>query len=78
MNEKFGVYGPEASDFEMVIFDRWGLEAYRSVDPYKPWDGTYSGQEAPQDVYNYTVTYKDRCNANNTLVTKRGHLTLLR
>jgi gliding motility-associated-like protein len=62
----------------MVIHDRWGQEVYRTIDPFKGWDGTAGGQDAPPDVYIYTVTYPDRCNANNTLVERRGHLTLLR
>lgn len=78
INETFHVVGAEDGDFEMVLFDRWGLEVYRTVDPFKGWDGTLGGGPVPPDVYVYTVTYEDRCNANNTLVTTRGHVTLLR
>ena len=78
LNEEFLVYGAEAGTFEMVLFDRWGEEIYRSVDPYKYWDGTSGGKPVPDGVYIYTVTYQDRCNANNTLVTTRGHVTVLR
>ncbi|MBL7939554.1 MAG: gliding motility-associated C-terminal domain-containing protein [Flavobacteriales bacterium] len=74
-NELFLVEGPERSDFELAIHDRWGEELYRSIDPYQGWDGESGSQPG---VYVYTVTYRDRCAANNTLVTKRGHVTLLR
>jgi gliding motility-associated-like protein len=78
LNEEFLVYGAEAGSFEMVLFDRWGEEIYRTVDPYKYWDGTSGGKPVPDGVYIYTVTYQDRCNANSTLVTTRGHVTVLR
>lgn len=78
LNDEFLVAGPEATDFEMVVFDRWGMETYRTIDPFKGWDGNVGGTEAQQDVYVYVVTYQDRCNANNTAVTQRGHVTLIR
>lgn len=78
LNDAFIVAGPEASDFELAVFDRWGVESYRTLDPFKGWDGNVGGAEAPQDVYVYVVTYQDRCNANNTAVTQRGHVTLIR
>jgi len=74
-NERFEVVGPERSDFELTIYDRWGAELYRSVDPYQGWDAE-SG--TPQGVYVWTLTYRDRCAAKNALVTKRGHVTLVR
>jgi len=45
------------------------------VDPYQGWDAE-SG--TPQGVYVWTLTYRDRCAAKNALVTKRGHVTLVR
>jgi gliding motility-associated-like protein len=78
LNDGFFVQGPEAGDFELLIHDRWGREVYSTIDPYKAWDGSSGGQEAPQDVYIYTVSYLDRCNANGTMVSARGHVTLLR
>jgi gliding motility-associated-like protein len=76
-NEVFTVSGPERSEFEMVIFDRWGEELYRTDNPYKGWDGTTGGAVAMNDVHVYVVTYKDRCQGG-AKVTKRGHVTLLR
>lgn len=78
INEEFRVVGAEDGDFELVLFDRWGIEVYRTIDPFKGWDGKSAGAALPPGVYVYTVTYEDRCNASNTLVTRRGHVTLLR
>ena len=77
-NEFFTVSGPERGDFSMVIFDRWGEELYRTDNPYKGWDGSTASGPAMNDVHVYVVTYKDRCTSGNTLVTRRGHFTLLR
>lgn len=78
LNEGFFVYGAEGGPFELVLYDRWGGEVYRTDDPLKYWDGTAGGRPVPDGVYVYTVTYLDRCNANNTQVTTRGHVTVLR
>lgn len=77
-NDHFLVMGPERGDFELVIHDRWGLQIHSSLDPFKGWDGTVGGQPAPPGVYVYTVHYQDQCTANGTLVSERGHVTLLR
>lgn len=78
LNEEFLVYGAEAGAFELVLYDRWGGEVFRTDDPLQYWDGTSSGKAVPDGVYVYTITYQDRCNANNTLITERGHVTVLR
>ncbi|MBL7951211.1 MAG: gliding motility-associated C-terminal domain-containing protein [Flavobacteriales bacterium] len=78
LNEEFLVHGAEEGAFELVLFNRWGAEIYRTDDPYKSWDGTSGGEPVPDGVYVYTVTYQDRCNANSTLITTRGHVSVLR
>jgi gliding motility-associated-like protein len=77
-NEEFMVYGAEAGAFQLVLFDRWGEEIYRANDPLDFWDGKSGGRAVPDGVYMYTITYQDRCNAGNTLITERGHVTVLR
>lgn len=77
-NDVFRVVGAERGDFAMALFDRWGRELYRSADPNKGWDGTTGGVVTPTGVYVYTVTYRDRCDGNNTDVSTIGHVTLVR
>lgn len=62
-NDVFKIYGeglvPE--DFEMVIFDRWGREVFRSENPDFEWDGKRidDGERLPIGNYPYTLRYRD-------------------
>jgi gliding motility-associated-like protein len=43
---------------QVLIFNRWGDEVYRSVVPYQnTWQGTFNGQELPHGTYFYVVDY---------------------
>jgi gliding motility-associated-like protein len=57
--------------YDLVVFDRWGQEEFRSTDPKAAWDG--SGY--PQGVYNYTIRLAE-FGAYRAEYT--GHFTLLR
>jgi gliding motility-associated-like protein len=57
--------------YDLVVFDRWGQEVFRSTDPKAAWDG--SGY--PQGVYNYTIRLAE-FGAYRAEYT--GHFTLLR
>jgi gliding motility-associated-like protein len=60
-NDFFTVYGEEITDFELVIFNRWGQQIYRSFDLTNGWDGTtaLSENKVPQGVYLYMVKATD-------------------
>jgi len=42
---------------ELLIYDRWGIEVYRTTDPDINWDGKYaqSGEQLSDGVYFYSV-----------------------
>ncbi len=43
---------------QVIIFNRWGDEVYRSGKPYKnTWSGTYNGEDLPADTYFYLVDF---------------------
>ena len=45
---------------QVLIFNRWGDEVYRSSVPYDGnWDGSYSGEQLPPDTYFYIVEFGD-------------------
>jgi gliding motility-associated-like protein len=67
--------GEYASEYQMTIFNRWGQEVFRSVDPLNGWDGRYKGQEALTGVYAYFITYKNIYNESKLL---KGNVTLTR
>lgn len=65
------------SDFEMTIWSRWGEQVFTTNDPLEGWNGRKdnSGNELPNGVYVYLVTYKDPRQAEQKL---KGYATLLR
>lgn len=43
------------TEFDMVIFNRWGELMFHSNDPNFGWDGYYNGKLCQQDVYMYKI-----------------------
>jgi gliding motility-associated-like protein len=44
------------TQFELLIFDRWGELLFESRDPARGWDGYFNGKLCQQDVYMYKLT----------------------
>jgi gliding motility-associated-like protein len=45
---------------QVIIFNSWGDEVFRSPKPYKNnWQGTYNGEELPVGTYFYIVDFGD-------------------
>lgn len=66
------------TDFEMLIYDRWGGLIFRTTDPYQPWLGSRgnSGPILPTGVYAYRIRYEiERTQTKRELM---GHVTLLK
>ncbi|MDX2362573.1 MAG: gliding motility-associated C-terminal domain-containing protein [Crocinitomicaceae bacterium] len=42
-------------DAEVVIFNKWGNELFRSEGGYEEWDGNVNGQPLPSEVYYYII-----------------------
>ncbi|HRH70540.1 MAG TPA: PKD domain-containing protein [Flavobacteriales bacterium] len=66
------------TDYEMMVFDRWGQLVYSTDDPYKAWQGSYQngGEVLKSDVYAYRILY----GIQNTEARKEivGHVTLIK
>lgn len=59
-NKVFKPIGNSISEenYEMTIYDRYGMIVFVSTNPNYGWDGTLSGgKPAPQGVYNYVLRY---------------------
>lgn len=67
--------GEFAGDYQMTIWNRWGQEVFRSVEPLKGWDGNYKGQQALTGVYAYIITYKNVYGESKIV---KGNVTLTR
>ena len=77
VNKTFGPKGQffDFSLYEMVIFNRWGEEVYRTRDINKGWDGTYNGEIAQLGSYVYTIRFID---ADGDEHRRKGTVTLVK
>ena len=65
-NDVFKVSGANVKDFELLIFNRWGEQIYRSTDINQGWDGTYMGQKVQIDVYVWKLSYSENLETGKT------------
>lgn len=76
-NNLFRVYGKNLADYEIFIFQRWGMFVFHSTDPAEPWDGTYKGIPCQQGTYAYVIHYRDD-NSPKGRKSVVGSVTLIR
>lgn len=82
VNDTFRPITPETNmptQFDMMIFDRWGNKVYHTRQFDRPWDGMENGKASPSDVYIWKVSfaYVD-CDGELQSFSLRGNVTLLR
>lgn len=58
-----------------VIYSRWGEQIFEADDLSDEWDGTFKGQNLPEEVYGYYC--RVQCAGGNVFV-KKGNVTLLK
>ncbi|HEY0740731.1 MAG TPA: PKD domain-containing protein [Chryseosolibacter sp.] len=63
------------TDFQMLVFNRWGQLLFETRDPEIGWDGYYQGRLCQQDVYVYKINAKY---SNGERVNKVGDIHLIR
>ncbi|MEN9523021.1 MAG: hypothetical protein RL065_1398 [Bacteroidota bacterium] len=63
-------------EYEMKIYDRWGVQVFISNDYTSGWDGTYKGVAQNSGVFVYVVSYRDL--GNNEYKTIHGNITLIK
>ncbi len=65
--------------FQLLVFDRWGGEVFRSNDAADCWDGTRRGKDLNPATFIWQVSVKlQDCFGMEKSVVKKGGLTLLR
>ncbi|MGD0710708.1 MAG: PKD domain-containing protein [Bacteroidales bacterium] len=67
--------GWDLSNYEFLIYNRWGARIFETTNYSIQWDGTINGELVPQDVYVWMVVLKDFTGEAHTF---RGHVTLIR
>ena len=75
INDSFVLHGKNVITFEMIIFNRWGEELFRTHDINTFWDGKFDGQTVQDWVYTYH--YKAYGN-DGQFVSKSGSISLIR
>jgi gliding motility-associated-like protein len=63
------------TQFELLIFNRWGELLFESSDATRGWDGYYNGKLCQQDVYMYKLTARFE---NGENVVRVGDINLIR
>ena len=65
----------DITEYELLIYNRWGNLIFMSKEPKRGWDGYLNGKLCPQDVY----IWKLRCRfSSGEVITKSGDVTLIR
>jgi len=77
VNTKFGPKGQffNYNRYEMLIYNRWGEQVYRSRDINQGWNGNWNGKPAPAGSYIYTIRFVD---SNNKEHLRKGSFSLVR
>ncbi|MCB0630200.1 MAG: gliding motility-associated C-terminal domain-containing protein [Saprospiraceae bacterium] len=78
LNDELRIYSSfleELKSMELMIYNRWGQEVFRTTNPAGFWDGTFKNEPLPPDVYGFYLEVV--CPTDQTLVQK-GDITLLR
>lgn len=66
---------PNVSQYEFVVFDRWGKIMFETNSLNAAWDGTNKGEELPFGVYTY---YIKAVSQQGKEIEKKGSLVLVR
>lgn len=75
-NDQYGVlYNCPVTNFNMMLFNRWGQKVYETNRIDLRWDGYYQGDPAPIEVYSYLISYHT---AEGQYKTLQGTVTLIR
>lgn len=86
-NDKLCLHGWDdcVSNFQIMIFDRWGEKVFSSTNPSFCWDGTYNGKMLDAGVFVYFIKAEYLMEGDNAAaakkkfdVNKKGNITLIR
>jgi gliding motility-associated-like protein len=66
------------SEYQLIIFDRWGEVVFESTDFEQGWDGRFKGEFVVTNVYSWKVVYTVYNNKGSERVEKLGTVTLIR
>lgn len=78
-NDIFNIYsyGISSDNFELLIFDRWGKQIFKTTDRNEGWNGAVNnvGEVAEISTYVYHINYKEMTGKKRNII---GHVTLIK
>jgi gliding motility-associated-like protein len=74
-NDVLYVRGYNFTEFELMIFNRWGEMVFTTREASRGWDGTFQGEAQAVDAYQYLL--RGKC-IDGQITTSKGTITLLR
>lgn len=60
LNDEFRIVANGMTDYELIIYNRWGQIVFQSHNPLKGWDGKVNETDCPEGVYAIYLKYKGR------------------
>jgi gliding motility-associated-like protein len=75
LNSTFRLVTDGVTEYDLMIFNRWGEMIFRTVDLNSGWDGTFNGKPCQQDAYVWKAKIKF---FDGRTFDKTGSITLLR
>ncbi|PHI21243.1 hypothetical protein CEQ90_04285 [Lewinellaceae bacterium SD302] len=67
-------YNGVVTDYQMLVFNRWGQVVFETNDPEQGWDGETDGEPQAMDVY----LYRTKFNQNGVAQERDGQFSLVR
>jgi gliding motility-associated-like protein len=77
-DKAYKVFGRNFTNFQILVFSRWGEVIYKSNDRYEVWDGTYRGEPMPIGVYPYVITFEGDSETYKEQQSRQGTITIVR
>ena len=74
-NDFLFVLGTNVASFELIVYNRWGEEIFKTTSSTTGWDGTYKGEKLNPGVFAYKLYYKQFDGSSGI---KNGNITLIR
>ena len=53
------LHSPYLTDYQLLVYDRWGQQVYSGNDAAKGWDGNVNGHPQPDGNYVWMIRYRD-------------------
>jgi gliding motility-associated-like protein len=79
LNDTFiPLFNCNVTEYELIIFNRWGGIVFRTQNPSEGWKGIIDGKPAPEGMYTWIINFRADNFSNNEMREEKGSVLLLR